>query len=224
MNSKGSIVNVEDQNISSLCVKYYQTDERNILKLCINEQEWKKVHQTLFRKRPLQGHFSDSFKEFKKQFVEKEYSLAKNYTLYLLGLKGYSIAEITKKLEAKLVSKASINKVIAYCTENQYLDDEQLAQRLVESQIEQGKKGPQLLKQVLYKRGLQEYYYLIQESYNADKEACQVRKIIAKYSASDLENPKEKNRIIARLVRKGFKLDIIFSILSEKSDEDHWRN
>jgi SOS response regulatory protein OraA/RecX len=149
---------------------------------------------------PFKGvpRFFASLEEITIWLEEKEYKIAKNYALWLLGRRSYSKAMLFKKLKEKRVSEPQSTRLIEEFEKLGYLSDNDYARAMREQKIRQG-YGPRYIEQYFRSKGLDPKLAKTDEV--SQKEA--LKKWETKLRGKD---PAKRS---AFLLRKGFDFEFI---------------
>jgi len=153
---------------------------------------------------------------------EKELLLkGKKRALRLLERKDYSRKELVDKLKKDGYSEPLVDKIIEYVDSYHYLDDVRVAGSYIRSRM--GYKSKRELEYMLKQKGIseEEIELAITEHYkNEDgipQEEVAIRKFLQKYHINEQAvldlSFEEKQKMTAKLYRKGFDLDKIRKIL-----------
>lgn len=119
-----------------------------------------------------------------------------DYALYLLGRKRYTVAEMQKKLSARLIKIAdpeSIEKipaVIARLRELNLLNDKEFAELFIRDQLQRKPQGLMLLKQNMTQKGIEKE--LINEAINNFITAADHNNPIDTNNSTDRSNPSDR--------------------------------
>lgn len=177
---------------------------REILTLWIDEEPWREIHTTIFGRRPRFENLD--------QFAPLEYKCAKNYALKRLSLKNQPSTELRKALLERLVSTETTQKIVDEMIQYGYINDHDWISSFI--RVQKAKKmGPRAIEQKLRMKGIpvDQITYAMQEH---DSSLSQKERIIdllnTRYKNRNLSDYKEKQKVIASLVRKGYDLDDIF--------------
>ncbi|MFQ5728770.1 MAG: regulatory protein RecX, partial [Waddliaceae bacterium] len=179
-------------------------------------EPWKDIHRAIFGTKPKIDLATEDLDE---QFLELEYSLVKKYVFKHLGIKNYSSFELRRILQGCLVSETTISKIIEQCRHLGYIDDNDWIDVFVRHQRERN-FGPKSIKMKLRAKGVPEHLITgVLES--ADDSRSEQQRILhllnTRYASRDLKQYKEKQKVIAALVRKGFDLDQIYQAIKDSS-------
>lgn len=184
-------------------------EKKDIYHLLVEEEPWAQFHKRIFGTRP--KFLAKNINELCEEFVEKEWSLAKNFALRCLARKSYHSQELKRLLEECLVNEAIVDEVIDECRQLGYLDDEDLIQRVMQRE-KLRKDGPQKILWKIRRKGIvdEQIESKLEESYPVEEQIAQIKRLLeTRYRSKDLTLPKEKQKIIAALSRKGFAFEVI---------------
>ena len=131
--------------------------------------------------------------------------------------------ELTDKLLKAGFCEQAVSEAIEYVRSFHYIDDERYAKRFVE--IYHESRSVKRLKQDLYKRHIaDEYIEIALENIDYDDSTALRRHIeklgINAETASELSY-EEKQKVVAKLYRKGFSVNSIKNILSELASGEY---
>lgn len=192
---------------------------RGILTICVEGEEWKDVHSTIFGRNPeLSSSGISTMAELENKFQKEEYRLAKFYALKRLALKSQPSTELIKSFQERLVSDAVIQQVVSDCRRLGYLNDKEWMDAFVRGQIAR-KIGPQAIVRKMISRGIS--HDTAEEIVaGLDSGDSQQERILAllntRFSKRNLTDPKERQKVVASLCRKGFPLSIILETVRSK--------
>ena len=169
-------------------------------------------------------------KEISDSFIEnivkaEENSKAFNYSILLLAYRPRSISEIKTKMNQKGYEQSSIDNAIKLLEKNGYLNDYAFGKSFIKDKQEFKKAGKNLLKQELYKKGIDRDVVdqLIEETVNEDEEYERALAVAQKknniFRASDDLNSKRR-KLYGLLGRKGYSFDIISKVINEVLKEN----
>ncbi len=151
--------------------------------------------------------------EFSQVFFLLEVKLAKRLVVRLLARKGYLSRELEKKLSSKGFSIAAIEQAITFGQKGGYIDDEQELQRLIRSEMRKG-SGPQaIVMKLKHKRVSEEQLKSIKEELR-HRELTSLQEWLAKKRIEvDIGDFKQRQKLYAQLMRRGFSAEAISSVL-----------
>lgn len=137
---------------------------------------------------------------------EKGKMKPKEYCIYLLSKREYSIKEIRNKLKAREHSEDEINETIEWLQENKFQSDEDYASMRVRSK--KATLGNMRLKYELSLKGISEDI-IKQQLAELPSEENRVYAILKQKNISKNMEIKEKQKIYRQLAGKGFSFDNI---------------
>lgn len=191
----------------TICSKPQQPSHRLFY---VDGEFWREVHVGIFGKRidfPACAAIAEAEVEFKK----REQAGAKNYALRLLAMRSYPSSQLTKSLQRRLVSEDTAEAVTEWCKQQGYVSDEEWIKSFVRTQ-QARRVGPQRIKQKLFQKGISRAKAEAAVQGCSQKEQIQ-HLLQTRYQKADLKIPKEKQKVIASLMRKGFEYDAIIEVL-----------
>ena len=185
--------------------------DRTFSDLFFEDVFFRRVHQSVVVKFP----FFETKEAWEAWFSAHEYQKAKGYAARVLSRKGCLSQELKTALEKRLFSKETIEKVILKFETDGALDDSSYLHRFVEKELSRG-RGPHLIAQKLrYQKKVPDES--IQSLLKHLDVTPSLEKLLKNYTQAELENPKERQKIIGKLHRKGFPLEEIFRLIQPPS-------
>ena len=183
---------------------------------------------TLVKHRLLKG---EEVSENTLEIIEKEAELDIGYQLALsfLSYQLRSEKEIKDHLKKKEISEEGISYVIIKLREMNLLDDLVFAESYVRTVMKTQDKGPQTIKQQLFKKGISEENIakaLEQYSFDDQEEVAMkvAEKALRKYKSKS--HKEQINKVRQHLFTKGYSGDLINLVMSnlevEKDEDDEW--
>lgn len=137
-----------------------------------------------------------------------------NNTLRFLSYRGRSEKEIRDYLQKKNASPEIIEKIITYCKEYNFLNDEKFAKDWVRSRTTYRLKSKWIIKMELQKKGIDPE--IIEKTLNVKgneeiSDTQQVKKLLEKRLSRYKDLPRDKlyQKLGGFLARRGFSWDII---------------
>lgn len=137
-----------------------------------------------------------------------------NNTLRFLSYRGRSEKEIRDYLQKKNAPREIIEKIITYCKEYNFLNDEKFARDWVRSRTTYRLKSKWIIKMELQKKGIDQE--IIEKTLNAKgneeiSDTQQVKKLLEKRLSRYKDLPRDKlyQKLGGFLARRGFGWDII---------------
>lgn len=155
--------------------------------------------------------------------MEKEILQAKKKAMSILEYKDRTEGELREKLQRAEFSEVAIEEAIAYVKSYHYIDDERYAIRFVEYHMDS--RSIQRMRQDLKKRYVPEEYIDIALENIQYNEMEAVTKALQKVTKSWEKKPtyEEKQKIIAKIYRKGFRLDNIQKAYENWLEDNDWK-
>ena len=156
-------------------------------------------------------------KDYLKNILDDEiYMKAKNKALNILSKSSQSEKQIQQKL-SKDFEEHTIDRVIEFLQKYKFVDDEDLANRIVNTNVNLNKYGKNKIKQNLYNKGIDKS--IIEQAMNeidSDKEFENALYLGKKrYDRLKNEDPRKAYQKIGNhLAYKGFNYDIIKKVLN----------
>lgn len=183
-------------------------DSPSLLSIEIDGEFWRRVHPALFGKQP---HLpkAENLALFEEAFDALERKLANQYAIKCLARKQYLSHELKQKLSDLLVSEQTISHLLQQYREFGYINDPEWIQQFIKKQRIRG-YGPQAIQSKLRQKGVS-----LAQIPQGDP-IQQIQKILSapKFQARNLSLPKEKQRTIAFLIRRGFSFSDILAALN----------
>ena len=140
-----------------------------------------------------------------------------NYCFRILGLKPYTESEIRKKIYGRFknVEEKTINEVVAKLIELKYVDDKKFIENYVEYRSSISPRGVYLLKQELYRKGINSD--LISEVLNKiEIDEIKLAQELANHKLQSLQSyepQKRKEKLMRFLQSRGFGYDVIKEVI-----------
>ena len=149
-----------------------------------------------------------------------EYIFAKKTAYDFLSYRIRSIAEIKNRLKAKKVSSSTIEKVIEHLQNLGFINDEEFAKELIQSNIGSKPSGKRVIKQKLFRKGIPASVSdkVLDEMFNEINEKEIALKLYRKYlpKLKNLDKIRKRKKMFDHLIRKGFNMDTVIEIINEK--------
>lgn len=193
-------------------ISYHPNPERqSILTISCDGSPWRDIHTAVFGRRPLLPQGCGSLEDFSEQFSDFEYRQAKNYAIRRLSLQGMLSTALSRAMKERLISEKTVNQLILELTELGFLNDDEWAASFVRGQA--GKKfGPRAIAQKLMNKGVkgEKLELALEKSWGPIEQKGLIIKLLkSRYSRRNLDDFKEKQKVIASLMRRGFDFFII---------------
>jgi len=193
-----------------------------ILSLYLDGSPWRDVHESIFGKKPKVPASCSTKEELEEQFQRIELSLAKQYVLKRLAMKSFFTGELISKLTECLISPQTISMIIRECKHLGYLNDETWLEGFINT-CKARKLGPRAIAMKMKSKGVSQdlITHWIEKCVNPDEQQEAILKLLAtRYRNRDLSNYKEKSKVIAALLRKGYEFSTIQKVLEAYHPED----
>lgn len=193
------------------------SEKLNVISLYVDEEPWKDVHRSIYKKIADFPKFFDNIEELNDYFFNLEAKYALDFILRKLSRKSYHSKEIEKCLLEVLISKKSINAVINKCIGYGFLNDDAWIKNFINREL-LSKHGRLLIVNKLRNKGIPED--IIEEYFDStDSEEIQKEQILrliqTKYKNRNLQDFKEKEKTIGSLARRGYGLSLIKEIIED---------
>ena len=150
-------------------------------------------------------------------YMNTELDKIYNYCFRILGLKPYTESEIRKKIYGRFknVEEETINEVVAKLIELKYVDDKKFIENYVEYRSSISPRGVYLLKQELYRKGINSD--LISEVLNKiEIDEIKLAQELANHKLQSLQSyepQKRKEKLMRFLQSRGFGYDVIKEVI-----------
>lgn len=194
---------------------------RNILTLVVDGDPIRDVHVTIFGRYPKLPS-STTLEELETFIHSIEYKGAKNYAIKRLSLKNQPSTEMDKALKERLVSQNNRDKIIEEFSKLGYLNDEEWITGFVRSQTNK-QIGPKTIYQKLKAKGLpdESIAQILENNTSPEKQLTQIHHLLkTKYKTRDITDYKQKQKVIASLIRKGFDFEQVRQVLDDMDSMD----
>ncbi len=176
----------------------------------VEEEKWREGHRSIFGRKPAFPSCS-SPEELPAVFDAFEYRRVKGYVLWRLSQQSYHSEQLRKLLQGRFVQPPTIEKVIQELKGSGYLDDRAWLQGFMRGQ--ERRYGLPLILLKLRAKGLSsstlqtlaaEWERDPQQEIEAIQHLLKTR-----YRSKDLTQYKEKQKVVAALLRKGYSFEQI---------------
>lgn len=190
------------------------------LPLMIDGDLWHTAHVSIFGKSP---KFPEaSMEELEEKYRALEYKGAKSFLLRRLAMKNYHSTELTAALMKREVHESAIISILDEFSQLGYLDDKAWLGSSIRS-LRQQRFGFKAIAMKMRVKGIEEHEVLeaikiVKESEGEEEnEQHSITRLLdTRYRSRDLSDRKEKQKVVNGLMRKGFSLDDIFTVLKER--------
>ncbi len=186
----------------------------------LDGEAWRDIHTSIFGRDPSCPSCATRA-EWKEVFEKWEYQRVKNYVIWRLSNQPYHSQQLHKLLRERLVCQQTISKVIDECLSSGYLDDETWIESFMRSQKKKNGLRSILLK--LQAKGLTaETLQEIRSNWNCPEEekGAIAYLLRTRYRNKNLNDFREKQKVIASLMRKGYAFEQIQAALEDSTEGD----
>ncbi|SFE30988.1 regulatory protein [Lentibacillus persicus] len=160
-----------------------------------------------------------------KDTLHKHYTLAINFLSYRMRTK----KEIRDYLVEKEVDEAHISKIMEKLAAERLIDDHEFARSFVRTRINTSSKGPNMVKQELLQKGVEEAFIIeALEMYSFDIQFEKALKLAEKkLNANSKKSFRQQiQQMQGTLMQKGYSGDLVKEVTSElanqKDDDAEW--
>lgn len=184
----------------------------SVMTIVYDGEPWREVHTSIFGRRPTMPQGCLSPEQFQAEFHVLEYALAKKYALKRLSIQAMLSTRLSRSLKERLVSAMAIEKVIAYLQEIGLINDKEWIDSFVRVQTAR-RIGPRAIAQKLAAKGVRTEVRAFQD---ADAQRASIDYLLkTRYARRNLKDSKERQKVVASLVRRGFDLSVILKVLTK---------
>jgi regulatory protein len=193
----------------------YTNTLKSILTVTWEGEPWRSIHISIFGKNPSLPKQNSTLEEFEKEFTKIEYRLAKAYAIKRLAAMSMPSSTLEQSLKKKLVSIDTIDKILRELESLGYLNDEEWIKSFVRVQLRK-KRGPKAILAKLAAKGLpsetieEHAKQLVVEQ---DQTSVIQDLLKTKYKHKNLSDYREKQKVLASLVRRGYDISDIIEAL-----------
>lgn len=193
-------------------IQYFPAEGRKTtLTIFCDGEPWRNVHVSIFGHQPSLPKSCSTLEDFAQEFFSLEQRLAKIFALRKLAAQNLPSSLLARALRQRLVSEQTIEILINEFNRQGYLNDQEWAASYVRYQTAR-KVGPRNIAQKLTSKGLTKTQFkeVLQEVKDSESQKEAVNALlITRYRHRQLSDFREKQKVIAALVRRGFDLSVI---------------
>jgi len=143
-----------------------------------------------------------------------DYKEAKRLLLKKLGMKSYATLELKGWLKEKGVESAISEQLLEEFQQLGYLNDTAWLASFVRVQRARRYGSRTIALKLMQKGFSKEQIAAALASDDPADEGAAIQKLLeSRYRSRDLKNPRERQKVVASLMRRGFSLDLIFKTL-----------
>lgn len=140
---------------------------------------------------------------------------AKQFAYRRLAIRSYHSCELQQVMIKKGFELEIVEQVINELVQLGYLNDAEWTESYVNRLSH--RYGPRMIKQKLRMKGIEENSSISENSSEDQKENIK-HLLETKYRTKSLNDPKERQKVIASLMRRGYDLDSVLSLFREIRD------
>lgn len=191
--------------------------KKNRLIIACNDEPWKEIDLVFFQSQQGVLEACQEIKELEKKFTLLEFQQARLYGIRRISQQALPKQALVRALSLRLISPETIQKVITDFCARGYLNDQEWTRQFVASQLRKN-LGPRAIAQKLSFKGIgkKEIEASLTFAGVVDHQEEGIRQLLAtRYRSRDLKNPKERQKVIASLARRGFQFEAILNIIKE---------
>jgi regulatory protein len=181
--------------------------------IVVDGQPWRSLNRSIWGRRPKIPNTLETEQALEAWWAKHELARAKNYALYRLSKQAYLSYDLRRLMNQKQVSGNVIDEVIDDLERIGYLDDEAWIGSFVKRRLA-AKDGPNKISAALRNKRVPEQQIEAALSDDANHLDSITQLLATRYRSRDLSDYKEKQKVIAALMRKGFPYDAIKEALS----------
>lgn len=192
-------------------------DRQSILTIFCDGVPWRDLHTAVFGRKPALPKECRSIEEFDEHFTVIEYQHVKNYALRRLSMQAMLSSALSRSLKERLIPEKVIQKVILELIALGFLNDEEWTASFVRSQSNR-KVGPRAIAQKLASKGVrgEKLEQALEGSWDVNEQKKLITGLLkSRYAKRNLSDYKEKQKVVASLIRKGFDLSAIMNCLQK---------
>lgn len=190
---------------------------KSILTITWEGEPWRHVHTAVFGRCPALPQHCLALDEFEQEFAKLEYRQAKVYAYKRLAAMNMSSVALATSLRERLVSAVVVECVLQELIALGYINDEEWVKSFVRLQRRR-KMGPKAIAAKLAAKGLRpELFEEITDvaQGESDQRALIQELLATKYRKRDLRDFREKHKVVAALVRRGFDASAVMDVMRE---------
>lgn len=178
-------------------------DQFRQIQVVVNGKPWRKMAASLFKSSTF-GTFA-SLSEFELAWEEWEVKRLKSMAYYKLSKRRYFAEELQKSLLEYGFLPKYIDKILEELQSYGYLNDEDGLESLIQASV-RARKSPLWIRYKLMEKGMK-VPENFDDYYPEEQRKANIRALFVK-------NTKDKKKAIASLVRKGFSLQEVISVIN----------
>ncbi len=175
---------------------------------------WREVDRSLFQKHQEALKASLNSEELEKAFKALERQQTRLYALRRISQQAISERTLIRALQLRLIAPETIEAVLVDFRQKGYLNDTEWARQYAAS-LQRKRMGPRAIAQKLAIKGIpKETIQAVLGSEEGQEEAI-LALLETRYRSRDLKDPKERQKVIASLARRGFEFEAILAAFTK---------
>lgn len=167
-------------------------------------EAWREVDKLLFMNDLKNIPSCDTLEEFSEHFQKCETKLAKSLCFRWLAQRSMLSSELEKKLTGKGISSSAAREAVLDCLERGFINDQEHLKQLVRREQRKGLGKGMIASKLRFTKRVDPE--LLQEALQeGEPEGDVLKQLVQKYAKkTDMNDPKAKQKLIAKLMRRGF--------------------
>jgi regulatory protein len=191
---------------------------RTIITIFCDGDPWRDVHLSIFGRRPQLPKNSATLTELSEFFFSLEFRQSRLFALRRLAAQSLPSSGLARLLRQRLVSEQTIERLIEELRQLGYLNDQDWTDSYVRRQMER-RVGPRLIAQKLKEKGIAKMQHSLAKAHDEENQKKAIHNLLnTRYRSRNLTNFKEKRKLIAALMRRGFDLPVILEYLGAPAE------
>jgi regulatory protein len=185
------------------------------LTLLVDGENWREVSVSIFGRKPEFLKDYPSLNELEAHFNELEFHQAKCYAFKILAARSLPSSKLKQYLERRQVSDLTIKATIAECQRLGFINDKEWIESFIRTQ-KMRKAGPQAIRMKLKAKGISSASFekILENLDSAEERKERIQHLLTtRYRPRNLTDFRERNKVIASLVRRGFDISEILDVL-----------
>lgn len=196
-----------------LSLEFKENDPKTLI-LLWEAEPWREVSKSLFFNELKRFPHGLGWEDFLGRYYLLEEKIAKKHAIVLLSKRSYLSANLESKLLSKGLSPQASKVAILFCQEKGYLNDAHVVARLIAKEQKKGLGAKAIFFKLRQQKKISEQQLRqeLNQTELSEKEVLEqwLRKNARKIQRDD---PLEMRKLMAKLMRRGFSSDVVFSLL-----------
>lgn len=191
---------------------------QKVVRILFDGEPWKVVHRTVFFRWD-NGPFKScrTIEEAEAVFEVEEYRRARNYALKKIAKMSLSTHHLKRLMTERMISVGTAERIVREFTESGYLNDEDWFESFYRGEIAR-KSGPGKIKMKLMQKGFDQETinrFMSEKEGEEEGQPVLIRRLLeSRYRKRDLGDMKERQKVMAGLIRQGFDYEEIKRAIS----------